>query len=375
MEIKKDFLAPKLQGMRFEDHTLPVNLLEDFSALEELIFEVAKQIFLEENPNRKRVPKGFTDNVSLKLSGIEEGSTIPKFVLVSIVNSLLLLDANPESMTYIEKARDRVVTTISNAKQGTINPNLLGQKYLNFFNRIGKNLQEGESMDFSPDYSGQAILNKNVRKKILLSRNEKFEYSDSISVNASVSAIDKKHNTFALNIEDQTIPCDINIAIDFIETITQAFNEYEKGALVSIKATGIYNEQDKLIRIEALESMDILDPYDVNVRLNQLSKIEDNWFEGFGKAPGTTFLKQFGEYFSSYYNLSLPLPAIFPTLEGDIQLEWNLAKANVMLEVSRSGFESELLLSDDGNLVEELSLNLSKQTDWTSLNEKINALI
>lgn len=375
MEIKKEFLAPKLQGARFEDHTLPVNLLEDFSALEELIFEVAKQIFLEENPNRKRVPKGFTDNVSLKLSGIEEGSTIPKFVLVSIVNSILLLDANPESMTYIEKAKDRVITTISNAKQGTINPNLLGQKYLNFFNRIGKNLQEGESIDFSHDYSGQAILNKNVRKKILLSRNEKFEYSDSISVNASVSAIDKKHNTFALNIEEQTIPCDINIALDFIEAITQAFNEYENGALVSIKATGIYNEQDKLIRIEALESMDILDPYDVNVRLNQLSKIEDNWFEGFGKAPGATFLKKFGEYFSSYYNLSLPLPAIFPTLEGNIQLEWNLAKANVILEVSRSGFESELLLSNDGNLIEELNLNLSMQADWVSLNEKINTLI
>ncbi|OIN59962.1 hypothetical protein [Arsenicibacter rosenii] len=372
MEKKIDFLAPKLEGIRFEDHTLPVNLLEDFSALEELIFEVAKQIFLEENPNRKRVPKGFTDNVSLKLSGIEEGSTIPKFVLVTILNSMLLLDANPNSMTYIEKARDRIIDTISNAKQGNLSSNLLGQKYLNFFNRIGKNLQEGESIDFSLDHSGKATLDKNVRKKLLLSRNERFEYSDSISINASVSAIDKKHNTFTLNIQDQTIPCKIDTAFDFIETITQAFNEYEKGALVSIKATGIYNEQDKLINIDAFESMDILDPYDVKVRLNQLSEIKDNWYEGSGVAPGVEFLKKFGEYFASYYNLSLPLPAIFPTLEGNIQLEWNLPKAKVLLEVYRNGFYSELLLSNDEDLFEEVNLNLDDQNDWIKLNNIIN---
>ena len=80
----KIFFSPRLTGSRFEDHTLPVNILEDFSALEELIIELAKKIYLEENPNKKRVPKGFSDGIYLKLANIQEGSAIPQFIMASI---------------------------------------------------------------------------------------------------------------------------------------------------------------------------------------------------------------------------------------------------------------------------------------------------
>lgn len=58
MSTEKIFISPRLEGHRFDDHTLPVSLLEDFSALEELVFELAKKIYLDQNPQRKRVPKG-----------------------------------------------------------------------------------------------------------------------------------------------------------------------------------------------------------------------------------------------------------------------------------------------------------------------------
>ena len=47
----KIFIAPRLDGPRFMDHTLPVNILEDFTALEDLLMDVAKGIYLEENKN------------------------------------------------------------------------------------------------------------------------------------------------------------------------------------------------------------------------------------------------------------------------------------------------------------------------------------
>ena len=37
-DIENVFLAPKLEGKRFEDHAIPVELLEDFAVLQELIF-------------------------------------------------------------------------------------------------------------------------------------------------------------------------------------------------------------------------------------------------------------------------------------------------------------------------------------------------
>jgi hypothetical protein len=72
MDNNSIFWAPKLNGERFKDHTIPVSLLEDFTALEELVFDLAKQIYLKENSNRKRVPKGFTDDIRIDISDIGE---------------------------------------------------------------------------------------------------------------------------------------------------------------------------------------------------------------------------------------------------------------------------------------------------------------
>lgn len=42
MLYSNEFLTPRLTGKRFDDHTIPLDLLEDFAALEEFFIEVAK---------------------------------------------------------------------------------------------------------------------------------------------------------------------------------------------------------------------------------------------------------------------------------------------------------------------------------------------
>ena len=59
-----EFLNPRLVGDRFADHAIPLEVLKDLSALEELIVEVAKWHFLQENSERKRIPKGFAEEVT-----------------------------------------------------------------------------------------------------------------------------------------------------------------------------------------------------------------------------------------------------------------------------------------------------------------------
>lgn len=368
------FLSPILSGARFDDHTLPLSLLEDFSALEELIIEVAKQVYLDENPLRQRVPRGFTDNVSLKLSRIDEGSSIPRILLAFSVGALTALsDSFADSSYYFEKAKDKVVEAINNANQNkSIN---LDPKYLNYFNRVGKNLLEDESIDFSFGSNSKAVLNKDIRRKILLSRDDKYEYSEVISFNASVPSVDKGDETFKLDIDGNVIECKLDPSSDFHKAILSAFTEYENNALVSVKATGIYNRQNKLIRIEGIESMDVLDPYDVNVRLSYLSKLEDEWYDGVGKAPNSNSLDVFGQYFGAYYDRDLALPSIFPTIEGNIQLEWNSSISNIFLEVFLNSFSAEFVISNSDDTVEEFSLNLNEVSDWKIINKKIKSLI
>lgn len=375
MSTEKIFFKPKLEGHRFDDHTLPVNMLEDFSAFEELVFELAKKIYLEKNPLRKRVPKGFTENVYLKLSSIEEGSTIP-YILIAAVTSLstpTIPVQNTDYFSYFEQSRDKVFELVENANSGKSIE--IDNKFLNYFNRIGKNLEEGETIDFlnEPNSNRNIKFSKNTRRKILLSRNEKLEYSEKIKENILIPSIDKKNRSFKIEIDSNIIECPI--AIDFQDTILTAFQEYESKTLVSLKATGVFNQNNKLIHVEDIESMDILDPFDISVRLNELSNLEDKWYNGIdGRALNRNHLEIFKNYFENYFNNDLTLPAIFPTINGDIVLEWKKGDNEIMLEVKLSNLNSTLfyfdMQNDDKDF--ELVLELDSEKNWIKLNKLIS---
>jgi hypothetical protein len=68
--MKTEFLKPRFIGPRFDQHTLPVEVAEDFAAYEEFIIELAKHLWLQEHPGRQRVPWGFEKSFNLHLEGI-----------------------------------------------------------------------------------------------------------------------------------------------------------------------------------------------------------------------------------------------------------------------------------------------------------------
>lgn len=376
MSTEKIFIKPKLEGQRFDDHTLPVNILEDFSAFEELIFELAKKIYLDLNPQRKRVPKGFTENIYLKLSTIEEGSTIPQIVIattISVFATPSISVPNDEYFSYFEKARDKVFELIENANSDRSVET--ESKFLNYFNRIGKNLKEGETIDFlnSDSSTRNVTFSKNTRRKILLSRNEKLEYSELIHENVRISAIDKKKQVFYIELKDATYECPI--VTDFHDTIITAFQEYENKTLISVKATGLFNNQNKLIHIEKIESMDILDPFDVSVRLNDLLELKDKWYDGVdGKMLNQKNTLLFKDYFNAYFNSDLQLPAIFPTLNGNIVLEWKKGVIEIAIEIDLSNLNAEIFYFDmenDDNDFQE-NIELKNVSDWIKINTLIS---
>lgn len=376
MASNKDFFSPRFTGPRFEDHTLPVNILEDFTAFEELIFDLAKNVFLEKNPNRKRVPKGFTDNVYLKLSGIQEGSTILTFLISTIPNNspTIFPSENTDYFGYFEEARDKVFNVIEEANSdGSIN---LGSKYLDYFNKIGKNLEEGESIYLLDHSERTVVFTRSTRRKILLSRAEKIEYSEIIQENILIPSIDKRTKKFYIELNNGKV-FEHYLDPEFTDTITNAFSEYEKKTLVSIKAIGVYNKNNDLILIEKIESMDILDPFDVSVRLNELSKLENKWFNGIdGKALNKEQINTFESYFESYFRADLALPAIFPTISGDIVLEWKKGNIEISLEVNLSNMTAQLFYfnMEDDNEDYENTLDLKKEEYWQKINLAISSI-
>ena len=82
------FLRPRLVGKRFENHAVPLEFLKDIAALEELVIEVAKHLFLADHQDRQRSPRGFTKGIELTLTGVQSGSAVVTIDLAVRSNTL-----------------------------------------------------------------------------------------------------------------------------------------------------------------------------------------------------------------------------------------------------------------------------------------------
>lgn len=376
MSYSKEFISPKLTGKRFEDHTMPIDLFEDFAAFEELLIQVAKFIYLEENSDRQRVPRGFTDGISLQLAQIQEGSVVPKILLVaSMATANPTIDIFPNSnIHYFDQAKERILKTIDAAgrdeKQQYIPENLLA-----YFNKIGKHLHEDETIDFSPsDDKLNAKLNNSTRKKLVLSSAKNKQFTKEVQIYAIVPELDKDKRSFTISHIDQRISLPLSEL--HYEAVLKAFMEYEQRSLIFIKGIGRYNSADKLEAFESIENLEILESSEVSVRLNYLSELEDGWYHGEGLAIDKDGLDWFLLSYENYYDKNLMQPAIFPTVDGNIQAEWSKNLNEVSLKVDTETHEAFFQsVNIDTDQVTELSFDLGNAIGWQNLNQEISKII
>jgi hypothetical protein len=118
---------------------------------------------------------------------------------------------------------------------------------------------------------------------------------------------------------------------------------------------------------------DILpNPSQINSRLEQLSALNDGWLDGSGIAPDTNALQNLGSLFQSHYDKSLPIPYIYPTADGGLQLEWSPEDWEATLELNLQTFDGDYqaLKLSDGTSREEC-VTLGNPDGWLRLNQLI----
>ena len=99
--------SPRYQGERFSQHRMPLDLLEDLETLQKMTIDMAKYLYLEKN-DKKRIPKNFTHGISFELDSLNEGSTIPKIVLVASMTGLF----PQQNVEYFLEASRKIINVI-----------------------------------------------------------------------------------------------------------------------------------------------------------------------------------------------------------------------------------------------------------------------
>jgi hypothetical protein len=366
------FLKPRFTGARFDGGAIPLEVLADFAALSEMILEVAKWRYREDHPKRKRVPRGFNDGVFLTLTGLEKGSEIP---VISLVISTTTTLFPPEAQTYFEEARLAVVSAVGAAEHNRTITEFLPPKLLGYFDRFGRNLAEGEAIEFADEKLKRTVrLTKATRRKLILASSADV-LTEETSVHGVVHEFDQRTRTFQITRPDESVLRDLPAKGPHYDTVLEASNGFRDKVHVRVHGVGRFDRHNRLESMEEVESVVILDPLDVKVRIDELKQLRGGWLDGKGIPPKHDGLNWLGDSFETYFTGDVPFPYLFPTPEGRILAEWDCKPWSPSLEIDLSIKNAEWhALNIETDHEEEKRLDLSLPEDWSWLAERIRAL-
>lgn len=361
--MNTEFLKPRLVGKRFDAHSIPVEVLKDWAAFEGLIVEVARWLYLEQFPRRKRTPRGFTHNFAIHLTQVEPGSAVPVLER-PLPQGSLVHDAFSE---WFEKARDRVLDTIDAASKGESVDDLLPKPLLAYFDQFGRFLREDERVEFTRATAANDVVvyDNRVRKTLVLKSAAVYRTEE--SVRGSMSELNMESKTFTLKLisGEKVIGYFSEELRDAAHSALGAYGE----SLVMVEGAVVRDQSDSRKRIEQVTRIEPLDPLDVPARLESLALLRDGWMDGQGQRPSPSGLAWLSKAWTESWPDEVALPYAYPTPEGGVQFEWSSAEASLTAELDLDTRVAEVLVSRtaDGEVVEEASVNLDTVDEWLAL--------
>ncbi|MBK1695408.1 hypothetical protein CKO09_11765 [Chromatium weissei] len=365
--MNQEFMKPRLVGKRFDQHSAPLEMLRDFAALEALLVEIAKREFLKTNQDRVRIPKGFTRGLELHLTAIEEGSTI---LVINLIFSTLLPSVN---IDYFVRAKEQVIDSIASVACGqhpSLSPDLL-----RYFDRFGRGLHEDEKIEFTRNDGQVVVLTRAIREKLLLA-SQSGEWTEEVILKGCIPEVDQSNMSFEL---EQRTGIKLKAPLDeqHRETVLKAVNGYSKRQFVVVQGIIKRNRANQAQCFESIGYISLLDPLDVETRLEELAELSDGWLNGKGKRLEQSALKKLTQYFDDYFALDLPLPYLYPTAEGGIQAEWSQGDWEVSLEIELTemiGHYQALNLTTNELIEQPLDLYQGEMA-WDQLNTLLKSLL
>lgn len=363
--FKEPFIQPRFVGPRFEEHTLPLSAAKDLAAYEELVLELAKHLLRQKQPDKIRLPKGFANNFSLHIERIDEGSAKPALVAMMLAGTQLF-GSFPIEITEAKDLINAVIAT----PDGQQPPSEFPKDFFSYFNRIGRSLQYGEAIEWTPDLAEKTVLTP--AKRIRLARAHRETYEAEADVSGLITELDTKTKTGTLQLASNTRDAIAFVYDDpfFVDLKTALGN---KIITVRIKGIGVFNASERLASIIEIDQLDSLPHYGLISKIDALSALSDGWLEGNGVAPKSEHLNWLSNELAKNFPESLEYPSVAPSEDGHVILEWIRPHARIELEINFSDEKLELYATNiKTNHFFEESLN---QNQWSDAFGKVERLL
>lgn len=358
------FLKPTLRGGRFSEHSVPVEVLPELMIYQEFVVALAKHIFLEQNPDRQRVPKGFSDQLQLRLREIKDNCATPILERVDLGHQTQL---PLQHLDPFEQARGLINEAIESVHAGNPLPATFPEKFLSYFNRLGSHLLDDESMELIPPNQSTGPKLDSVTRRALVAKT-KAEYLQTVSLRGVVRFVDKTSQNFIFETELGS-KVRVSMPVQHEVNILEAFRHY-RSQQVKVVGEGVSTADGAIQSIHKVDSLEIEDRSpDVLARLEELKQMQAGWLDGVGEPVDTDLIENVENRIGRLVAFqNLPNPYTYPTLEGGLRLEWDIDDWAIEVEFEIDGTvnASAFKTSSDDAFEQEWSWRDSKWEDHVS---------
>ena len=354
-DIEPEVLDIHYTGRRFDRMSVPLNMLADLTTLNDLILDLACEIYRERN-HTSRVPRNFRDRHVLNLKSISKGSTILGITPCQHQSQMALsnygcvcgnvsTDENECVNSAIEILIEFIRTGESNF-EGIIIPR---------FKSLGSRLKDDESMGFN--FRGcNAEYNQKTRQKLM---GEKTDYKTYETLYGKVTEVDTFRKSFKLSLASNP-----DKRQDFqLKNLGDENQPMELGTLLqrNMAITGEFNVKNGSLDNVSIDDYQILEERDVGYRLRELSGLEGGWGEtGREASPNKEMIQKLIDLYDEFGS-EMRYPLIFPTPDGNLQFEWD-SDDLLELDLNLSNLKGTLYVSD-----KEHSIDLNIEEGWGTL--------
>lgn len=363
----EQFLNIKYEGDRFSGGRLPLDVLADLQALEDILTTFAREIWLKKNA-RERMPSGYPDWFSMALKGVGVGSALPKLelsVFEEDQNQLLDVDTRRGLMQCAEVEFARVLRAASCGEEITLSPTQIRN-----FNRFLTNLKDGEKFKYSPDSEPITDESPNVilldverRKRFLTSVTATYEQR--VQGKARLKNVDESG---ALRF----VAADLSEGADLREFLvvdqSRPATDYGSniGGYYEFDLTVIRRHDDSVQSVITIHELSLLDNPAIDM-IDEMNNHNEGWLDGNGKE----IEQSVRDIAKSFILTTEPLPsfyAVAPTEEGGILLEYEHNRWDYGIEFNSDGSFTFFGIELDG--ASEFSDNMPA-SNFLSLQERV----
>lgn len=356
-QIREFFGSLRFIGERFEEANLPVELLDNVKAYQEVLLSLAEEIWRERNPDRKRLPQGFRKHLSLSFSHVEDGSAVAVLKSDSSVQEGMLSDEY--SINYLSLAQTRFleITAAANENRPIVG---LSTSAKNPLKQLLANVRESEGLEIR-SLTGKDQKNPIVRytEKTMKALSEATEVSKEKEIQGLgiVRAIFDSSEEIEVLSEHGAIRLPVPSAELRRGLFPLAsFVEFE---IVGLVAGG--GQLKKVIRANrpakvesSHEHIRFLD------RLNLLSGLGNGWKDGAGKKIDSNAVRYCFDL-SGFICDIYPNVSLFPEIDGSLKIEFETRGIEVSVLCKKDHIKIEVFDDSDDDPKEKAYFGLGSK--------------